>query len=92
MPGWMKSEKTEESRRTGTWMDGEAVHQDAQEEAEQGREGSGADYRRRWKGWPGLTGPQAPCSASRLHSINTFISGDSSSVVLKSAVPHPPFQ
>lgn len=73
----------------GTWMGGEAVHQDAQEEAEQGHEGLGTITGGIGKGWPGLTHSPHSLRDCRLHSINTFLSGHPSSVVLESAAPTP---
>lgn len=46
-PGWMKSERVEESRRVGNWTDGGTINQDATGGSRVGEmKGSCRDYRR----------------------------------------------
>lgn len=48
MPGWMKSEREEESRREGDWMDGETINHSAARRGRAGvTQGPGGDYKKR---------------------------------------------
>lgn len=82
-PGWMKSERGEESRGVGNWMDGETInHGAAGRSRGAGTQGTGGDYKKQLEMqiWAhGLL-----CDDCRLRFLNKFVSGGSLPVVLKS--------